>query len=176
MTIETLTHAGAFDTDDDDIFARPPRAVLRQEAKQARITCRVCEAKATVEVTHPALLCPNCLENLDATRDRLATWLSSALARLDANQAQWQADITASPAGEKWPTIQAALIAVAEKRATQAQLDQTWQKRKAEGGALARLLKNYELYCSVCDQLSEELNKIYAAQREINTAFLAEEI
>jgi hypothetical protein len=145
-------------------------------ATDARITCRVCGAQATVPLDHPALLCALCLGNLDQTRARVATWLGSALDRLDANKAAWEADLVASPAADKWPAIQGALIAVAEKRATQAQLDQTWTKRKAEGGALAQLLKNYEIYTAACDQLSEELNKIHAAQTEINAAFLATEV
>ncbi len=157
---------------DDDIFARPPRGVARQQAKQAHITCRVCDAKATVPLDHPALLCGPCLADLDQTRNRVADWLVSALRRLDENKAQWEADVAANPAGDKWPAIQAALIAVAERRATQVALDETWTKRKAEGGALARLLKNYELYAATCDQLSDELNKIYAAQTELNAAWL----
>jgi hypothetical protein len=31
---------------------------------------------------------------------------------------------------------------------------------------------NYELYAATCDQLSEELSRMYAAQREINAAWL----
>src|SRR5438046_1596893 len=121
--------------EDDDLFARPPRAVMRQEAKQTHITCRVCGAQATVPLDHPALLCESCMTNLDATRDRVAEWLGKSLERLDANQAEWDALRFASPAFDRWPAIQGALIAVAEKRATQAALDATWAKRKAEGGA-----------------------------------------
>lgn len=170
------TESTLFDLEDDDLFARPPRGIARQQAKEAHITCRVCDRPATIGIDHPALLCPECLEDLDATRDRVAAWLASALARLDENERQWQADITANPAGEKWPTIQAALIAVAEHRATPQALASTWAKRKAEGGALARLLKNYELYAATCDQLAEELEKLHQAQREINAAFLAGEV
>lgn len=141
----------------------------------SRITCRVCGATATVPLDHPALLCPNCMENLDATRDRVAAWLESALRRLDENKGTWEADLANHPAADKWPAIQGALIAVAERRATQAQLDQTWQKRKAEGGALGRLLLAYELYAATADQIGDELNKIYAAQQQINTAWLSTE-
>jgi hypothetical protein len=172
MTIGSV----ALGLEEDDLFARPPRTQQRQEAKTARITCRVCGAQATVSLDHPALLCALCLGDLDQTRDRVATWLGAALERLDANKAAWEADIAASPAADKWPAIQGALIAVAEKRATPQALASTWAKRKTEGGALARLLKNYEIYVAACDQLAEELNKIHAAQTEINAAFLATEI
>lgn len=172
MTIETLTIAGAFD-EDDDIFARPPRAVAREQAKVGRITCRVCDRAATVPLDWPALLCQECMEDLDATRERVAGWLGSALQRLDTNQAAWDAIRINN---ERWQPIQAALIAVAEKRATPQALAATWTKRKAEGGALAALLIAYEGYAETADRIGEELNKLTAAQREINQAFLATEL
>lgn len=171
------TAVAAFDLfEDDDLFARPPRRIAQQHAQEARITCRVCEAKVTVALDWPALLCPECMRDLDATRDRVASWLDATLAQLDNNQAQWDADVAASPAADRWPAIQGALIAVAEKRATQAQLDATWAKRKAEGGALARLLDMYEIYAQECDRLAEQLDKHHKAQAEINAAFLAGEL
>lgn len=139
----------------------------------ARITCRVCDAKATVALDWPALLCPECMRDLDATRDRVAAWLSATLAQLNEAQAQWQ---TTCAASAHWPPIQAALIAVAEKRATQAALDATWAKRKAEGGAMAALLTAYEGYAEQCDRLAEQLDKHHKAQAEINAAFLAGEV
>ena len=157
----------------DDIFARPPRALARQDAKTARITCRMCGAQASVGLDHPALLCQNCIADLDATRDRHATYLSAALAALDANQAAWEA---ISSASDRWPAIQGALIAVAEKRAAQADLDRTWAKRKAEGGAVAALLTAYEGYAREADRIGEELARLDAAQREINAAFVAMEV
>lgn len=159
--------------EEDDIFARPPRALARQQAKNAHITCRVCDRPATVPIDHPALLCPLCLIDLDATRARVQAWLTSALARLDANQAAWDA-ISAN--NDRWPTIQAALIAVAEKRATQNALDATWAKRKAEGGDLAKLLTAWEGYAKTADAIGEELAKLHLAQTEINAAFIATEI
>jgi len=163
-----------FDLDEkDDIFARPPRAVARTQAKQARITCRVCGAQATVGIDHPALLCTPCLDNLDATRDRVASWLDAALARLDQVKVVWEAERDASPAAARWAAVQAALIAVAEKRVAQANLDRTWAKRKTEGGALALLLEAYEGYTRECDRIAEELERLNTAQREINTAWLA---
>lgn len=160
----------------DDIFARPPRGLVRPQPKAAHIICRVCDRPATVPLDHPALLCALCLLDLDMTRARVAEWLGKALERLDANKAAWEGIRDASPAAAKWPAIQAAMIAVAEKRATPAALNATWAKRKAEGGALAKLLIAYEAYAMECDCLAEELNKIYAAQTEINTAYLSEEL
>lgn len=142
----------------------------------ARITCRVCDAKATVPTDHPALLCMNCLGDLDATRDRVAEWRGKALGTLDANQAAWDAIRFASPALDRWPAIQGALIAVVEKRATPQALAATWAKRKAEGGALAALLVAYEGYAETCDRISEELARLHQAQTEINTAYIATEI
>lgn len=162
--------------EDDDIFARPPRAVARQQAKSGHITCRVCGRPATVPLDHPALLCPLCLMDLDTTRARVAQWLESALARLDANDAQWRATLDASPAQDAWARVQGALIAVAEKRATQADLDRTWAKRKAEGGDLAKLLIAWEGYAQTADSIGAELAKLHLAQTEINTAWLSNEL
>lgn len=159
--------------EDDDLFARPPRRIAQQHAQEARITCRVCDAKATVALDWPALLCPECLGDLDATRDRVARWLEATLAQFDEAQVAWNERRAGSV---HWPPIQAALIAVAEKRATQAQLDATWAKRKAEGGAIAALLSDYEAYAEECDRLAEQLDKHHKAQAEINAAFLAGEL
>jgi hypothetical protein len=124
-----INGAGELELDNDEIDWETPRST-----PQAHITCRVCDRPATVPLDHPALLCNDCLSPLDATRQRVADWLTSALRRLDENKAQWEADVAASPAADRWPAIQGALIAVAERRATQAALDATWAKRKGEGG------------------------------------------
>ena len=154
------TGSAALGLEEEDIFARPPRAAQRQEAKTAHITCRVCDRPATVPLDHPALLCPGCLEDLDATRARVQAWLSAALAQLDANQAQWQATLVASPAQARWDAVQGAMIGVAEKRVAQSTFDRTWAKRKTEGGTLAQLLGDYEAYARECDRLSAELARL----------------
>jgi hypothetical protein len=158
--------------EDDDLFARPPR----REAKAAHITCRVCDRTATVPLDHPALLCPLCLLDLDVTRGRVDEWREKALARLEQVQHVWEAERDGSPAADKWSAIQGALIAVAERRARQEDLDRTWAKRKAEGGPLAALLLAYEAYARAAEQISEELEKLSQAQAQINTAYLALEI
>lgn len=142
---------------------------------QGRITCRVCGIGATVPLNHAALLCPGCLEDLDATRERVETWLTSALTQLEQTQALWDATRAASPARDHWEAVEKALIGVAEKRIAHATFDQTWAKRKAEGGALARLLDAYDAYARECDRLGGELNRLDAAQTAINTAWLATE-
>lgn len=175
MTIETLTVAGAFD-DENDLFTRPPRAVARQQAKQAHITCRVCDRPATVPLDHPALLCNECLENLDQTRIHVQKWLASVLAGLDEAKATFDELVMRSPAAARWQAVQAALIGVAEKRVEQHVFDATWQKRKAEGGPLAQLLLAYEGYAQECDRLGEELDRLDKAQTEINAAWLQTEL
>lgn len=140
---------------------------------QGRITCRACGLGANVPLDHPALLCPLCLEDLDATRERHAARLQAALSALDANQATWEAERAASPACARWEAVQAALIGVAEKRVDQRTFDQTWAKRKAEGGALAHLLEAYEGYAREAERMAEELARLDQAQTEINAAWLA---
>lgn len=142
----------------------------------AHITCRVCERPATVPVDHPALLCDLCLEDLDKTQAHVADWLGATLKRLDQNKERWEQNLAASDAASRWPAIQGALIAVAEKRATQSQLDATWAKRKTEGGALAQLLAQYEVFAAECDQIALDLDRLHRAQSELNTAYFARNV
>src|SRR5690242_18908515 len=98
---------------DDDIFARPPRSALRKETQAiekptGRITCRVCDRPATVPLDHPALLCPECLSDLNATRARVRSWLDSVLAQLDAAIAAWE-QIRAQHI-DKWSRIEDGMI------------------------------------------------------------------
>jgi len=162
--------------EDDDLFARPPRTPMRSTPKAAHIVCRVCGRPAMVAIGWAALLCPECIGDLDATRDRVASWLGGTLARLEQAKVVWEAERDASPAKEKWDRVQDAMIAVAEKRITAYQFDSTWAKRKAQGGPLAALLIAHEAYARECEQISEELAKLHDAQTEINAAFLATEI
>lgn len=81
-TIATTTHTEPLD---DDLFVhiRPaPRSTDR------RITCRACSAFVSVPLDHPALLCPSCLADLAATRQRL---INRAKAICAAWTAEWDA-------------------------------------------------------------------------------------
>lgn len=62
-------------TTTDDIFARPPRALARQQAqpKPALNACVVCGLRADV------LLCRECLNDIPAARSRVRTWLTANL-------------------------------------------------------------------------------------------------
>jgi len=166
----TITH------DDDDLFARPPRSALKPSQQLTRITCRVCERTAMVPIGHPALLCHECMADLDMTRGYVARGTDAVLSRMDQALAEWREMLDFSPAKDAWTKVEAAMIAVAEKRATQAALDATWAKRKAEGGALAELLIAYECYAATTDQCGVELNRWHRAQAEINAAWLATDI
>jgi hypothetical protein len=70
---------------------------IAPEPIQGRITCRACGLGATVPLDHVALLCPLCLEDLDATRERHAARLQAALVALSANQATWDTTRAARP-------------------------------------------------------------------------------
>lgn len=154
---------------DDDIFARPPR----QEAKRARITCRVCDTKAAVPVDHPALLCPLCLEDLDKTRARVQAWLAATLVRLDQAKAQWSATLERSPARPRWDGVATALAQVADKELDRSILESRWQATLNAGGPMAELLRAYEAYATETDRVGVELARLHKAQAEINTAWLA---
>lgn len=163
-------------SDDDDLFARPPRSALKPSQQLARITCRVCDRAAQVPLDHPALLCLECLGDLDTARTYVVRCTDAVLGRLEAAQATWERTRDASPAREAWAKVEAAMIAVAEKRATQAALDATWAKRKAEGGALAGLLRAHEDYAAATDQCGVELKRWHRAQAEINAAWMATDL
>lgn len=62
-------------TYDDDIFARPPRALARQQvqAKPALNACVVCGLRADV------LLCRECLNDIPAAHSRVRSWLTANL-------------------------------------------------------------------------------------------------
>lgn len=87
--------------DDDDIFARPPRSARKPSQQPARITCRVCNAPATVPVSWPALLCEHCMNDLDATRTHVQQCVDANLARLDAVTDGWLTQRDASPARDR---------------------------------------------------------------------------
>lgn len=81
---------------DDDIFARPPRALARRLAQTARITCRVCDMKDTVPLDHPVgPLCRECAMDIPATRAKVKIWLDGVLAQMDVVLDRW-ADIQMS--------------------------------------------------------------------------------
>lgn len=151
------------------------QAATREKAS-GRITCRVCDRTEAVPAGHPALLCAYCLESLDITRAMVDGWLESALRRSDENESAWRAALDASSAADRWPAVQRAFIALAERRVSQAEFDKSWQRGLDGGGAFAALLRAYEAYALVCDQIGAELARHQAAQDEINTAFLALEV
>lgn len=77
--------------DDDDIFARPPRALARAQATTARITCRVCELKDDVPLTHPGPLCRACGADVASTKKKVQSWLAGVLAQMDEARATFYA-------------------------------------------------------------------------------------
>ena len=160
---------------EQDIFARPPRSARKPSQQPARITCRVCGTPATVPVDHPALLCEHCIGDLDATRAHVRQCVDANLARLDAVADGWLALRDASPARDRWEKVQTAMIGVAEKRITAEAFDRQWTLRKAEGGALAELMEQYDAYTLACDQISAELGRLGVAQKEINQAWLSKD-
>lgn len=157
---------------DDDLF---PEAAPEKPAEFTHTRCYVCE-RGYVAVVAPARLCPLCLEDMDKTRQYVARCVDGVLARLEGAQAIWERQRDASPAKDAWARVAAAMVAVAEKRATQAALDATWAKRKAEGGPLAELLSAYERYATDTDQCAAELQRWHRAQAEINTAWMATDV
>lgn len=159
----------------DDLFAAPPIRMVRPSEGLTTTRCVVCDL-GYVAVQAPAKLCGLCLEDLDATRAHITHGIDAVLARLDKAKAAWAAALAASPAQTAWSRVEAAMIAVAEKRITQSALDATWAKRKSEGGPLATLLEAYERYAADTDQCGVELQHWHRAQVEVNAAWMANDL
>lgn len=146
------------------------------EIALGRITCRVCGLAEKVGVGHPALLCHMCLEDLDKTRERVRGWLDNILAQLDGAANVWLDTRNASEALPQWNRVEDARAKVDLGEITQEQFGRQWAKRKAEKGALAKLMVAWERYVSESERLGIERQRLELAQKEINTASLALEV
>lgn len=83
---------------------------VRQHATTARITCRVCELKDDVPLTHvPGPLCRACGVDVVATRAKVKTWLAGVLSQMDAAREEW--DHTCRVYRPYWQKIQDARLA-----------------------------------------------------------------
>lgn len=86
------------DTEVDDIFARPPRAVARQQAaNRVRITCRVCGLGQLVTLDNSALICDECRRDPVARRAEVKGWLAAVDQREAQAHADWAAVRDAHP-------------------------------------------------------------------------------
>ena len=87
---------------DDDIFARPPRAVARQQAR-VRITCRVCGLGQLVTLDNAALICDDCRRDPAARRSEVNMLLVTVEQREQAAHDAWAAIRDAHP--KHWQRI-----------------------------------------------------------------------
>lgn len=94
---------------DDDISARPPRALARQQPHTARITCRVCAMPDQVPLDAPGPLCRACGEDLPRTREKARAWLDGVLAQMDEALETWHHAIRVYRS--YWEKIQEARVA-----------------------------------------------------------------
>ena len=77
---------------DDDIFARPPRALARQMAKMVRRQCIACSGLYIVALDYDGPpLCEPCRTDISRTRQQVRQWLSGVLTQIDAALAQFEA-------------------------------------------------------------------------------------
>lgn len=150
-----------------DLFS-DAEPIIRHDT-MAHITCRVCGKPARVPIDHPALLCPLCIEDLDATAAHVQDGITTVLNRWEALNARWETTLSHSPAQARWAKVEAAIIAHGLQDAT---VQRTWHQRKAEGGAFADLLTAYEVYDRDNAQLARELTALTAARDEVNHAVL----
>jgi len=83
---------------------------VRQRATTARITCRVCELKDDVPLTHtPGPLCRACGADVPATKAKVKQWLAGVLAQTDEAMEAW--DWTRRAYRPYWEKIQDARVA-----------------------------------------------------------------
>lgn len=144
----------------------PPKS---RQIAPLRFICKVCHLPTRVEQDWPALLCPLCLEDLDATAAHVQDGITAVLNRWEALNARWETTLAHSSAQARWAKVEAAIIAHGLQDAT---VQRTWHQRKAEGGAFADLLTAYEVYDRDNAQLARELTALTAARDEVNHAVL----
>jgi len=156
--------------DPDDLFARPPRSKLRtalvlRDAPQVTITCRVCNARAQQSIHTPALLCPACLIDLEATARHVATVREQINTRLQAALDAWDAAHAAADAAtlERFGRVQAARDGSAGFRAKLA-------RTMALGDALSTLLAAWERYQDEGAACERQQQWCDAAARETQAA------
>lgn len=135
-----------------------------QKPDTLRIICKACQMRRSVPTEWPALLCQECIANLDTTAATVAACIDALCNRLDAARDAWAATLATSPAADRWPRVQAAMGKPGFAAA--------WAKRKAEGGPFAALQTAWEAHEAECNQIQAELNRYDAAVTEINRAVL----
>lgn len=120
---------------DDDIFARPPRALARQQAHTARITCRVCAMPDQVPLDAPGPLCRACGEDVAATRAKVKSWLAGTIREIDLMLEVWEHKKANYPA--HWAKLNDARLKAGEDDAA---LAEAFQRARAADPIYARLL------------------------------------
>jgi len=135
-----------------------------QKPDTLRIICKACQMRRSVPAEWPALLCAECIANLDTTAATIAACIDALCNRLDAARDAWAATLATSPAADRWPRVVAAM--------GKPGFADAWAKRKAEGGPFAALQAAWEAHETECDRIQAELNRYDAAVTEINKAVL----
>lgn len=117
---------------DDDLFARPPRRVAPAWVAGRSITCRVhllpCPANE-----RSVLLCPDCLDNLDAAAQHIAelrettidAWLTWLASQDDATLDWWRKMEALEPA-----TFKSKCMLAIEKGGRGASVVQAWRAKE----------------------------------------------
>jgi hypothetical protein len=97
-------------TDDDDLFTRPPRSARRMPViRQARRACVVCQASYMVALDYDGPpLCEECRSDLDATRARVQAWIDGVDDQEGTAWREWEA--TAARYVDFWAKIVTARV------------------------------------------------------------------
>lgn len=118
----------------------------------ARITCRVCDRKATVPILSSGLLCPDCRADLDTTARHIAETLAAAEQRFVVAVEGWDADYAHADEQD-----QARYHVVCEARAAGAATFQAkYERALAKGDGLSALLRSKER----CDAVADEVQRV----------------
>lgn len=146
----------------DDIFARPPRAVARATAAAApvipsamvgRTACAVCGLRTDV------LICRECAEQPQASRARVLAWLDANTTQARALLATW--DAIREPQQPAWDKIQAAH--------DQPNFAQRCAKHRADGTIYGKLLDAEAAYYAALQPLDIERTRLENALEVIAT-------
>lgn len=155
MTTEQKTYL----EEENDLFSRPPRTARHQLMPTARITCRVCGLPSEVPIDNPVLLCAPCRVDIEQTRGFVEETLRLVEERW---QATWETFDEQSASVPQWGAIEQARL-----NADPMLFAEAWRRRKAEGGALGKLLEAREALDLVSDELQRRRAWAESAMREI---------
>lgn len=157
---------------DDDIFARPPRAVARKLAETTRIKCAVCDKPATIPAAAPGKLCDLCRSDLAATAQHIQDVRSVVYERLRDAQARFDADYAHADEMDqlRFDNVTITLQRVKSGEVSKAAYDKNYAAALEKGDGLSTILRSLEAMQNVASEALGQVTWAKAALVEVRAA------